>query len=96
MDLQGEACSRWKRGKVQGVLHGKGFSQKEGIDYEDTFAPVSRYSSILSIISLAAEMGWRVHQMDAKTAFLNRVIEEEMYIEQPKGMWRTGRHMYVD
>ena len=47
------------------------FSQKEGIDYEETFAPVARYSSIRTIISLTAEMGWRVHQMDVKTAFLN-------------------------
>ena len=39
----------------------KGFSQKEGIDYEETFAPVARYSSIRTIISLAAEIGWRVH-----------------------------------
>ena len=57
----------------------KGFSQ-EGINYEETFAPVARYSSILTIISLAVEMGWRVHQMDAKTAFLNGVTEEEVYI----------------
>ena len=53
----------------------KGFSQKEGIDYEETFAPIAKYSSILIIISLAAEMGWHVHQMDVKTAFLNEVIE---------------------
>ena len=39
----------------------KGFSLKEGIDYEETFAPVVRYSSIQTIISLAVEMGWRVH-----------------------------------
>ena len=58
----------------------KGFSQKEGIDYDETFAPVARYSSIRTIISLATEMGWCVHQMDVKTAFLNGVIEEEMYI----------------
>ena len=46
----------------------RGFSQKEGIDYEETFAPIARYSSIQTIISLAAKMGWRVHQMDIKTA----------------------------
>ena len=63
----------------------KGFSQKEGIDYEETFAPIARYSSIQIIISLVVEMGWRVHQMDVKTAFLNGVIEEEVYIEQPEG-----------
>ena len=59
----------------------KGFSQKEGIDYAKTFAPVARYSSIQTIISLAAVMGWHVHQMDIKTAFLNGVTEEEVYIE---------------
>ena len=59
----------------------KGFSQKEGIDYEETFVPVAKYSSIRTIMSLAIEMGWRVHQMDVKTAFLNRVIKEEVYIE---------------
>ena len=61
----------------------KGFSQKEGIDYEEKFTPISRYSSIQTIISLTAEMGWCVHQMDVNTAFLNGVIEEELYIEHP-------------
>ena len=49
----------------------KEFSKKEGIDYEETFDYVARYSSIRTIISLAVEMGWRVHQMDVKTAFFN-------------------------
>jgi hypothetical protein len=49
----------------------KGFEQKEGVDYDETFASVARYSSIQAVISLAAEMGWRVHQVDVKTAFLN-------------------------
>ena len=43
------------------------------------------YSSIRTIISLVAEMGWQVHQMDVKTSFLKRVIEEEVYIENPDG-----------
>ena len=60
----------------------KGFSQKEGINYEETFALVVRHASILTIISLAVEMGWRVHQMDVKTSFLNGVIEEELYMAQ--------------
>ena len=58
----------------------KWFSQKEGIDYEEIFAHVAKYSSILTIISLEAKMGWWVHQMDVKIAFLNGVIEEEVYI----------------
>jgi hypothetical protein len=52
----------------------------EGIDYEETFAPVARNTSIRTIISLATSMGWRLHQMDMKTSFLNGEIEEEVYI----------------
>ena len=47
----------------------------------ETFAPVARYTSIRAIISLASVLGWRLHQMDLKTAFLNGIIEEEVYIE---------------
>jgi hypothetical protein len=52
-----------------------GFSQKEGIDYEETFAPVARYTSIRTIIALTAKMKWKLHQMDVKTTLLNGVIE---------------------
>jgi hypothetical protein len=58
-----------------------GFSQIEGIDYDETFTPVARYSSIRSILSLSVQMGWHIHQMDVKTMFLNGIIEEEVYIE---------------
>ena len=61
-----------------------GFSQVEGIDYDVTFAPVAMYSSIRSILALS-EMGWKIPQMDVKIAFLNGMIEEEVYIEQLKG-----------
>ena len=61
----------------------RGFSQKEGVDYDDTFASIARYTFIKTIISLASVMGWKLHQMDVKTTFLNGVIEEEVYIEQP-------------
>jgi hypothetical protein len=54
----------------------RGFSQKEGEDYDETVALVARYTSIRAIISLAASMGWSLHQMDVKTAFLNGAIEE--------------------
>jgi hypothetical protein len=59
----------------------RGFSQVEGVDFDETFAPVARYTSIQSIIAIAEEMGWRIHQMDVKTTFLNVFIEEEVYIE---------------
>eukprot|EP00253_Pinus_taeda_P028319 PITA_28319 len=71
--------------KYKARFFARGFSQIEGIDYEETFAPVARYSSIRTILALSAQMGWHIHQMDVKTMFLNRVIEEEVYIEQLKG-----------
>jgi hypothetical protein len=57
------------------------FSQVEGVNYDETFALVARYPSIRVVISIATEMGWKIHQMDVKTAFLNGLIEEEVYIE---------------
>ena len=54
----------------------RGFSQKEGIDYEDTFSPVERYTSIRTIMVLVSMMKWDLHQMDVKTAFLNGVIRK--------------------
>jgi len=53
----------------------------EGIDYDDTFSLVARHSSIRSILALSMQMGWKIHQMDVKTTFLNGMIEEEVYIE---------------
>jgi hypothetical protein len=61
----------------------RGFSQVEGVDYDETFSPVARYTSISTIIALAASMGWKLHQMDVKTSFLNGEIDEEVYIEKP-------------
>jgi hypothetical protein len=61
----------------------QGFSQKEGVDYDETFSLVARYTSIRAIMSIATHMGWRIHQMDVKTSFLNGKIEEEVYLEQP-------------
>jgi hypothetical protein len=73
----------------------KGFSQKEGIDYDETFAPVARYTSIRAVISIAVEMGWKIHQMDVKTTFLNGIIEEDMYIEHSKGFEVYERYSHV-
>ena len=73
----------------------RGFSQKEGIDYEETFASVARYTSIRSVLSLAAVMKWKIHQMDVKTAFLNGVVEEEVYVEQPLGFETHDRESHV-
>jgi hypothetical protein len=71
--------------KYKGKFVAPGFSQKEDIAYKDTFSPVSRYTSLRTIIALATKMKWKLHQMDVKTTFLNDVIEDEVYIEQPQG-----------
>lgn len=69
--------------KARFVAHG--FSEVQGIDYDETFALVARYSSIRYILGLSTQMGWKVHQMDVKKTFLNGMIEEEMYIEENEG-----------
>ena len=63
----------------------RGFSQREGIDYEETFSPIARYTSIRTIMAPASMMKWDLHHMDVKTTFLNDVIEEEVYIEHQQG-----------
>jgi hypothetical protein len=73
----------------------RGFSQKEGIDYEETFSHVVRYTSIKTIISLTTKMKWKLHQMDVKTTFLNGFIEEKVYIEKPQGFEVEDRKTHV-
>ena len=67
-------------------LVAKGYSQKHGIDYHETFAPVIKYQSLRLILSIATERDMAVHQMDVKTAFLNGELEEEIYMEIPQGL----------
>ncbi|WVZ80142.1 LOW QUALITY PROTEIN: hypothetical protein U9M48_027641 [Paspalum notatum var. saurae] len=61
-------------------LVAQGFCQKEGIDYEETFAPL-----VWILLAFAASKGFKLQQMDVKSAFLNRFIEEEVYVRQPPG-----------
>jgi hypothetical protein len=81
--------------KYQARFVAHGFSQKEGIDYEETFALVARYTSIITIIALAAKMKWKLHQMHVKTTFLNGVIEDEVYTEQPQGFGVQDKKTHV-
>ena len=63
----------------------KGYNQKEGLDYFDTYSPVTRMSSIRMLIAIAAIHNLEIHQMDVKTAFLNGDLDEEIYMEQLEG-----------
>jgi hypothetical protein len=62
-------------------LVARGFTQTYGMDYNKTFAPVAKFTSIHCILALAALEDMEIHQMDVKTAFLNRELEEEIYME---------------
>lgn len=63
----------------------KGYSQVWGVDYSETFAPVARLDTIRMILAVAAEKEWKVFQLDVKSAFLNGILQEEIYVEQPEG-----------
>ena len=63
----------------------QGYTQVEGIDYDETFAPVARIESIRLLLAIACHIGFTLHQMDVKSAFLNGILNEEAYVEQPKG-----------
>ncbi|WVZ76638.1 hypothetical protein U9M48_024594 [Paspalum notatum var. saurae] len=66
-------------------LVARGVSSKEGIDYEETFAPVARLEAIRILLAFAASKGFKPQQMDVKSAFPNGFIEEEVYVRQPPG-----------
>ena len=74
----------------------KGFTQREGIDYNETFSPVSCKDSFRIIMALVAHYDLELHQMDVKTAFLNGDLYENVYMAQPKGFVVKGKeHMWV-
>ena len=66
-------------------LVAQGYNQQEGIDYEDTFAPIARLESIRMLIAFACYKNFILYQMDLKSPFLYGFINEEAYVEQPLG-----------
>ena len=68
----------------------KGYKQKYEVDYEEVFAPVARLDMVRMLISLAAHHSWKIYQLDVKSAFLNDILEEEVYEEQPEGFVVEG------
>ncbi|KAL4376734.1 hypothetical protein GQ457_02G021410 [Hibiscus cannabinus] len=70
-------------------LIAKGFTQREGIDYTETFNPVSKKDSLRIVLALVAQFDLELQQMDVKTAFLNGDLEEEVYMKQPEGFFSS-------
>ncbi|GJX44161.1 retrovirus-related pol polyprotein from transposon TNT 1-94 [Tanacetum coccineum] len=71
--------------KNKARLVARGYRQEEGIDFEESFAPVARLEAIRIFLAFAAHMNMVVYQMDVKTAFLNGNLQEEVYVSQPDG-----------
>ena len=66
-------------------LVAQGYTQVEEIDFDETFAPVARLESIRILLAIASHLNFKLYQMDVKSAFLNRMLQEEVYVEQSKG-----------
>ena len=76
-------------------LVAKGYRQREGIDYFDTYAPVARITSICVLMALTSIYKLVVHQMNVKTTFLNGNLDEEVYMDQPEGFVLPGNERKV-
>ncbi|CAL2248615.1 unnamed protein product [Prunus armeniaca] len=81
--------------KNKARLVAKGYSQKPGVYYNETFAPVAKLDTIRTLIALAAQKSWQLYQLDVKSAFLNGVLEEEVYVDQPEGFLIKGSESKV-
>jgi hypothetical protein len=81
------------RNKACFVAHG--FSQVEGLDFGETFAPVPRLEAIRILLAFAASKGFKLYQMDVKNALLNGVIQQEVYVRQPIGFKNPKYHNSV-
>ncbi|GJW24125.1 retrovirus-related pol polyprotein from transposon TNT 1-94 [Tanacetum coccineum] len=71
--------------KIKARLVAKGYCQEEGIDFEESFASITHIEAIRIFLAYAAHKNMVVYQMNVKTAFLNRILKEEVYVSQPKG-----------
>jgi hypothetical protein len=77
------------------ILVCKGYAQVEGIDFEETFAPVVRMEAIRFLLAYTCSKNIKVYQMDVRSTFLNGELEEEVYIEQPEGFKLSKNADYV-
>ncbi|KAL8145519.1 hypothetical protein AgCh_003617 [Apium graveolens] len=81
--------------KYKARIVAKGYVQKQGRDFEENFAPVTRLETVRILLAIAAKHGWEVHHLDVKSAFLNGEIQEEVYVMQPEGFVKKGQEQLV-
>ncbi|GJW27607.1 retrovirus-related pol polyprotein from transposon TNT 1-94 [Tanacetum coccineum] len=77
------------------TLAAQGYNQQEGIDYDETYAPIARLESIRILLAYACALDFKLYQMDVKSAFLNGFINEEVYVAQPPGFIDFAKPNYV-
>ena len=71
--------------RTKSRLVAQGYTQVEGVDFDESFAPVTRLESIRILMSTECTMNFKLYQMDVKCAFQNGYLNEEVFVEQPKG-----------
>nr|GEU88528.1 retrovirus-related Pol polyprotein from transposon TNT 1-94 [Tanacetum cinerariifolium] len=76
-------------------LVAQGYNQQEGIDYDETYAPVARLESIRTLLAIACASNFKLNQMDVKSAFLNGFINEKVYVAQPPGFIDFQKPNYI-
>ena len=81
--------------KLKARLVSNGYSQQEGIDFEETYALVAKLNTIRLFVALATKQNWKIHQIDVKYSFLNGDLNRELYLVHPEGFVQKGQKHLV-